>query len=216
MIAALAASQSPDIAFMVLIASPGLTIKKMEFSERARTLKANGAASDLIARSRALQNSLFTVINQETNSKAVQNEFTAIITAFFKGISAEERKITGLSDDNLEAYIQDQFQRLHSPWFRFYLPYDPGNALQKVTCPVLAINGDKDVQVISQENLAAIEKALLIGGNKDFTVKELSSLNHLLQTAETGSISEYSKIEETMSPAALKLIGDWILSQRRD
>jgi fermentation-respiration switch protein FrsA (DUF1100 family) len=83
--------------------------------------------------------------------------------------------------------------------------------LQKVTCPVLAINGEKDVQVPSGENLYAIEKALKAGGNKHYTVKELPNLNHLLQTAETGAISEYGRIEETMSPEALQVIGEWII-----
>ena len=56
----------------------------------------------------------------------------------------------------------------------------------------------------------AITRALKAGGNKNYTVKELPSLNHLLQTADTGDISEYGKIEETMSPTALQIIGDWI------
>ncbi len=213
MIASMVAAQSPDIAFIVLIASPGMAIKQMEYSELVRTLKANGASDHLIARNRAVQESLFAVISQDIDSKAVQNKFTSIITEFFKGLSDEERKITGISEENLEAYIHDQFQKLHSPWFRFYLPYDPGTTLQKVTCPVLAVNGEKDVQVTPKENLQAIIMALKAGGNKNYTVKELPSLNHLLQTAETGNISEYGKIEETMSPTALKIISDWILEQ---
>lgn len=213
MIASMVAVQSSDIAFIVLIASPGLAIRMMEYSEQARTLKANGASDDLIARSRTVQEGLFAVISQEIDSKVVLDEFISIITKFFKGLSEEERKITEISEENLEAYIHDQFQRLHSPWFRFYLPYDPGMVLQKVTCPVLAINGEKDVQVTPKENLRAIIRALKAGGNKNYLVKELLNLNHLLQTAETGNISEYGKIEETMSPTALQIIGDWILEQ---
>jgi fermentation-respiration switch protein FrsA (DUF1100 family) len=102
---------------------------------------------------------------------------------------------------------------LHSPWFRFYLNYDPGTVLKKVNCPVLAVNGEKDIQVTPKENLRAITRALKAGGNKNYTAKELPSINHLLQTAETGNISEYGKIEETMSPTALQIIGDWILEQ---
>lgn len=81
----------------------------------------------------------------------------------------------------------------------------------KVKCPVLAINGEKDLQVPPKENLTAIEQALKAGGNKDYTVKELPGLNHLFQTSSTGSPMEYSKIEETISPAALTIIGDWIV-----
>ena len=213
MIAPMLAVKSPDIAFLVLIASPGMAIKKMEYTEQARTLKANGASDDLIAKNRAVLESLFAVINQETDSKVVRDEFTSIITEFFKGLSEEERRISGISEENLKVQIHDQFRKLHSPWFRFYLNYDPGTVLQKVTCPVLAVNGEKDIQVTPKENLQAITKALKAGGNENYTVKELLSLNHLLQTAETGDISEYGKIEETMSPTALQIIGDWILEQ---
>lgn len=213
MIASMVAVQSSDIAFIVLIASPGLAIKKMEYSEQARALKATGAGDDLIARNRAVQERLFAVINQETDNKVVRDEFTSIITEFFKGLGEEERKMTGMSEENLEVHIHDRFRKLHSPWFRFYLDYDPGTILRKVTCPVLAVIGEKDVQVTPEENLQAITKALEAGGNKNHTVKELPGLNHLLQTAETGNISEYGKIEETMAPAALQIIGDWILVQ---
>jgi hypothetical protein len=80
-----------------------------------------------------------------------------------------------------------------------------------VKCPVLAINGELDLQVPPKENLAAIEQALQAGGNTKYTIKEFPKLNHLFQTAVTGSPSEYAKIEETMSPDVLKFIGDWIL-----
>lgn len=213
MIAPMVADQSPDIAFIVLIASPGMSIKKMEYSELARTLKANGASDVLVARSRTVKENLFAVISQEIDGKIVKDKFTSIITKFFKGLSEKEREITEISEENLEAYIHNQFKRLHSPWFRFYLPFDPGTVLQKVKCAVLAINGEKDVQVTPKENLQAIERALKAGGNKNYILKELPSLNHLLQTAETGNISEYGKIEETMSPTALKIIGDWIQEQ---
>jgi pimeloyl-ACP methyl ester carboxylesterase len=214
MIAPMVAVRSPDIAFIVLIASPGLAIKEMEYSEQARTLKSNGASGDLIDRNRALQENLFAVINRETDSEVVQNEFTSIITEFFKGLIGEEKKITGISEENLKAHIHDQFRRLHSPWFRYYLDYDPGAVLKKVICPVLALNGEKDVQVKPRENLEAISRALKAGRNKSYTVIELPGLNHLLQTAETGDVSEYGKIEETMSPTALQIIGDWILERK--
>ena len=77
---------------------------------------------------------------------------------------------------------------------------------------MLAINGEKDLQVPPSENLSAIEEALLKGGNKDFVIKEFPGLNHFFQTAETGSPDEYARIEETISSEVLKYISDWILS----
>jgi len=211
MIAPMVAVKNPSVAFMVLIASPGLAIKEMEHSGRARDFKSKGAGEDLIARERVVLENLFEVLLQETDSSAVRELFAKIIRESFEGLSEEERKIIEISEQNLEAYIHEQFLRLHSPWFRYYLTYDPGKVLQKISIPVLAINGGKDIQVPARENLQAIKTALETGGNKNYAIEELPDLNHLLQTAETGNIYEYVEIEETMSPKALQVITDWIL-----
>ena len=127
-------------------------------------------------------------------------------------MSEEEKSMI----DDPEVFIKTQLQSLLSPWYRFFLTYDPKPTLTKVKCPVLAINGEKDLQVPPKENLNAIEEALVAGGNKNFIVKELPGLNHLFQTAQTGLPAEYVKIEETISPEALKIIGDWILEQTKN
>ena len=110
-----------------------------------------------------------------------------------------------------DAAIAAQIKALTSPWFRYFLTYDPAAALRKLTVPVLAINGSLDLQVPPAQNLPAIRKALAAAGNKHAEVDELRGLNHLFQTAKTGSPSEYGQIEETMSPVALDKIASWIL-----
>jgi fermentation-respiration switch protein FrsA (DUF1100 family) len=112
-----------------------------------------------------------------------------------------------------EAQIKNQIAGIISPWFRYFLTYDPRPTLERVRCPVLAVIGEKDLQVPSDENLKAIGDALKSGGNPDFTLHEFPGLNHLFQEAESGSPNEYSKIEQTLSPVALEFIGDWIRSQ---
>ena len=112
-----------------------------------------------------------------------------------------------------EPQIGAQIKTLTSPWFRYFMAYDPATALRKVTCPVLAINGEKDTQVPPEQNLPAIRKALEEAGNKHFEVDELPGLNHLFQTAKTGSPAEYVQIEETISPVALDKMASWILKQ---
>jgi fermentation-respiration switch protein FrsA (DUF1100 family) len=119
-------------------------------------------------------------------------------------------KMTG---DVPKAQIGAQIKQITSPWFRYFLTYDPAIALRKVTCPVLAINGEKDKQVIPSQNLPPIRKALEESGNKHFEVDELPGLNHLFQTAKTGSPTEYAQIEETMSPVALEKVTTWIAKQ---
>jgi fermentation-respiration switch protein FrsA (DUF1100 family) len=100
-----------------------------------------------------------------------------------------------------------------SPWFRYFISYDPRPALKKVDAPVLALIGEKDLQVDAAQNLPATRKALKKGGNKDFTVEGMAGLNHLFQAAETGAITEYYTIEETLNPAVLEKIEAWILER---
>jgi len=95
-----------------------------------------------------------------------------------------------------------------SPALRSLLAYDPKPALQAVPCPVLALNGSKDLQVVADQNLPLLREDL--AGNPDATVRELPGLNHLFQTAQTGSPAEYGRITETFAPEALALISGWI------
>ena len=103
---------------------------------------------------------------------------------------------------------------LQSPWFRYFLTYDPRPTLAKVKCPVLAINGEKDLQVPPRQNLPEIEKALKAGGNAAVTIREMPNLNHLFQTCKTGAPTEYAQIEETFAPAALQVVGEWVAKLR--
>jgi fermentation-respiration switch protein FrsA (DUF1100 family) len=109
-----------------------------------------------------------------------------------------------------EVYLNTQINTLTSPWFRYFLEYNPIPALEKIKCPVLAINGEKDLQVPPKQNLSAIENALKKAGNKNFEVKMLPGLNHLFQRSSTGAVSEYNQIEETISPLALETMLNWI------
>jgi pimeloyl-ACP methyl ester carboxylesterase len=106
-----------------------------------------------------------------------------------------------------------QIEQVLNPWWRYILGMDNKTILINVKCPVLAIYGELDQQVIPDKNIPVIEEASKEGDNKNFTVKKLPGLNHLFQTARTGSEYEYVRIEETISPQALHMISDWILKQ---
>jgi hypothetical protein len=96
---------------------------------------------------------------------------------------------------------------------RWFLAYDPGPVLRQLRIPTLAVTGSNDLQVIAGPNLAAIEEALEAAGNPDFSVVELEGLNHMLQTSETGLVTEYGRIEETIAPQALETISNWIVQR---
>jgi fermentation-respiration switch protein FrsA (DUF1100 family) len=112
-----------------------------------------------------------------------------------------------------EEFISIQVNQISNPWIQYFIKFNPATVLEKVKCPVLAVNGEKDLQVPSNENLTAIKNALKIGGNENVTIKEFPRLNHLFQECKTGLPNEYAKIEQTFSPIVLTEISNWILNQ---
>jgi len=113
----------------------------------------------------------------------------------------------------IKAMMEAQIPMYISEWFRFFAAFDPQPTLKTVRIPVLALNGELDLQVPWKENLDLIAAALKAGANKDYTVKAFPKLNHLFQTCQTGLPSEYGKIEETISPQVLQTVSDWILER---
>jgi uncharacterized protein len=151
-------------------------------------------------------------VSKEQAEKDAAEERTVLALVVKEKDSSELEKDVR---EKLATYMKDpelgaQVQVLTSSWFRYFLAYDPGPALRNVKCPVLALAGGKDLQVPPAQNLPAIRAALEAAGNENFEVVELPGLNHLVQTATTGSPMEYAAIEETMSPLALGKISEWI------
>ncbi len=206
-IAPMVAVQSADVAFIVLMAGTGLTGEEIIYLQQTLISRAEGVSEEKIKRDRQYNEKIFSVIKSEQDNKIKEEKILQIMTDYWEDLSAEEKTKFG----DLEVYSKSQVGSFLSPWLRFFLIYDPKPTLNQVKCPVLAINGELDLQVPPKENLSAIEEALKKGQNKNYTIQELPNLNHLFQTAQTGSPSEYGKIEETISPLALKTIGDWIL-----
>lgn len=202
----LAAAKSPEIAFVVMLAGPGLPGEEILYSQGEAIVRAAGGDDATVARQRRIQLLIFSAIKSEKDPKAAAAKARELLMDEINKLSDAEKAALG----DPAATVDAQIAAANSPWFRWFLTHDPRPTLAKLKCPVLAVIGEKDLQVPSKANLAEIEKALKSAGNKDFTVKELAGLNHLFQTATTGALSEYSMIEETFAPSALKLISDWI------
>jgi uncharacterized protein len=198
-IAPMIASRSSDVAWMVLLAAPGLKGEDVMLLQSGLILKAAGFDDDRIASARNFNRQSYDLARKEKDPQALEAKLTDLIDS------------TGMSTTLPPTTLKPQARMMTSPWFRFFLDYDPVPALEKTHCPVLALNGDKDLQMAPKENLAQIQKALQEGGNNDFQTKELPGLNHLFQHALTGSPTEYGGIEETLAPEALNSISDWIL-----
>jgi fermentation-respiration switch protein FrsA (DUF1100 family) len=195
-IAPMVAARNKDVAFIVMMAGTGVPGDQILPAQGEAIEVALGKSPEEAAKNAAKEKEMLTLVETEKDDAVLQKEL--------------KEKMAG---DVPEAQIGLQISQITSPWFRYFLTYDPATALRKVTCPVLAINGALDKQVLPSQNLPPIRKALQESGNQHVEVDELPGLNHLFQTAKTGSPAEYAQIEETMSPVALDKIATWILKQ---
>lgn len=207
LIAPIVASMTEDVAFIVLMAGTGMTGEEIIYLQSRLISQASGVKKETLEQNLDVQRKIFTAVKAGEPDDIIKVKLRKMLLDDFNAKTEDERKAIG----DPEASIEAQVRQVTSRWFRFFLTYDPNTHLKMVKCPVLAINGEKDLQVPPKENLTAIDKALRDAGNPHVTIKELPGLNHLFQKASTGTPSEYVKISETINPEALTLISSWIL-----
>jgi len=157
------------------------------------------------------QRRLFEVVRSEPDPAAAAPRLEAVLREAMAALPEEARQAEEARQG--PNALAAQVAQVNSPWFRFFLTYDPRPTLEKVRVPVLALNGALDLQVPAEANLAEVSAALRRGGNADVTTRMLPGLNHLFQTATTGSPTEYARITETMSPVALEAVSSWLLER---
>lgn len=200
-IAPMVAGDSKDIGFIVLLAGTGIRGDKLLLLQKQKIEQQKGASEKVIQNGQeVLKGAYDLIIASSANDPTLKSKVNSYLT-------------TKLGDKMVDNQIKTLTSQLTSPWMVCFLKLDPAVALEKVKCPVLALNGDKDLQVPADVNLDAIKNALANGGNKNVIIKKIPNLNHLFQESETGSPDEYATIELTFSPIALSEISSWILVQ---
>jgi pimeloyl-ACP methyl ester carboxylesterase len=168
--------------------------------------RANGVKEDDLKQTIELNAAVFKMVDEIADTDTLRVKISNYLREQSKTVAA----LATNDAKKTEEMIESQLEQLLSPWMLNFIRYNPVPALEKVKCPVLAINGSKDLQVPSEVNLKAIETALNKAKNKNFVIKELAGLNHLFQECKTGSPNEYAGIEQTISPSALEVITQWI------
>ena len=211
MIAPMVAARSRDVAFIVLMAGLGQTGEDVLYTQTALMQKVQGASEFTRAETLKAMKTAFTIAKSEKDDKIAVERINAALAKQKSGLSETQQK----EFDAIEKLIKSQASMYVSSWFRYFLVFDPQTVLKKVKIPVLALNGENDLQVASKENLDLIAAALKKGGNKDATTLAFPKLNHLFQTSETGLPTEYGTIEETIAPKVLETIADWILKRTK-
>ena len=203
LIAPIVASKNKEIAFCILLAGPGISGKQILMTQTRKAMELGGVSEEDIKINEQYSSEIYEICADYEGEKS-KNEIMAIFMEM-KNSSSEILR-TQLTDE----VIQQQIQLITSPWMLAFIQIEPEVYLSKVNCPVLALNGEKDFQVVPGVNLEGIKKALESNNNKDITIDEVKDLNHLFQTSETGSFTEYASNEETFSPIALEIITNWI------
>lgn len=204
-IAPMVAAADTRVAFVIMLAGPGVSGDRILTSQMELISRASGLDQDEIDRQLQIQRKLLDLAMQDPpldESQFAQQAGEVLAPM----LTDEEREA-----DKDEAIASVAAAQLCTPWFRFYLAHDPARNLRELRCPVLSLSGSKDLQVDPNLNVPAIRDAL--ADNPDAEIVVLPGLNHLFQTCNTGNLDEYSSIEETFSPKALKIIGDWILER---
>lgn len=211
-IAPMVAGGSPDIDFIVLLAGTGIRGDKLLLAQQELIGKASGISPNQLEESARLNRDVFNIVLQDMGTEEMKEEMRNYMTQVFRNIPPANLP-SGLTEDKFVNSQMAKLGTLATPWMQYFIKYDPAPALEKVSCPVLAINGGKDLQVPSKENLEAIKTGLEKGGNTNVTTMELPGLNHLFQEAQTGLPNEYAEIEQTFSPKALEAVTSWIKEQ---
>ncbi|MCA1759558.1 MAG: alpha/beta hydrolase, partial [Bacteroidales bacterium] len=171
LVAPIAANQTNDVAFIVMLAGPGIPGEQILYEQGRLIGLASGMTEEQVEQTRKTQEAIFNVIKTEKDSAVRLDRLQRTFTGGMYPMMNEDQKNA----------VDQQVAAVNSTWFSYFLTHDPRPALSKLQCPVLALIGEKDLQVPPKSNLPAIEDALAKGGNTNFKTMELPNLNHLFQ-----------------------------------
>jgi uncharacterized protein len=203
LIGPMVAAGDPKLAFVVMLAGPGVAGYELLPVQQARLLQSMGADQELIDSVLHASMSLYELMGSDASDEELREQMAELVKI---QLSAQGLEVT---EEIYEQAINEGLETITLPWMQFFLFHDPAPVLEKIKCPVLAMNGTKDVQVDSVQNLTVIRE-VKENFDRDITIVELEGLNHLFQLATTGSVADYGQIETTFDTEALEIMTEWI------
>lgn len=200
MLASMLLTQNPrNVAFVISMAGTGVDGTSILYSQVEAMFKSR-KLDELIPQERAKQEKIYQILKTEPSDSAAVAQMKAVLTDFGVDVNGERAEM-----------IEQELAQMTSRWFRYFLVHNPALDWKNVKVPVLLLNGERDLQVVPDLNLSALEAALRIAQNRKVTVKRFANLNHLFQTTPgTGHPEEYGKLEETLAPELLTEIIQWM------
>jgi pimeloyl-ACP methyl ester carboxylesterase len=213
LVAPIAASRSSDVAFIVLLSGPAVTGEQILYGQAAALMRAAGGTEEAIRKNTEVQRLVFAAVRSGTGWDHVAEVMTAEMKAVLDAAPPAQQLPPDKRDALIKTQVDAQIASSRTPWFKFFLDYDPAPTLQIVKCPVLAVFGERDLQVPVALNRDPMEQALKSGGNTAYTVEVMPRANHLYQQATTGAVQEYTLLKKEFVPELLPLLTSWILKQ---
>jgi hypothetical protein len=212
LLAAMVAADNPDVAFVISMAGTAVNGYETIVKQVERLALASGA-SQAEAEAAALQQRAVLDLATEQDWTALEAILNQIAREQIAALSEAQKAALGDVDALVQQQIGGQLQIFQSPWYQFFLDYDPAEDLAQVTAPVLGVFGGNDTQVDAEQNSTALQAALERAGNTDVTIQVLPTANHLFQEAATGGVDEYATLPPQLMPEFLEAISQWLLAR---
>lgn len=212
MIAEMIAAENKDVDFIILMAAPGIKGTDLMTEQSVHNAIAMGLDEDIAEQYGKLYHSIVEDMTRSTSRDAFTNAINKDINEWKKGRdSVTILMTTGIKDSATQAmFVQEFVDAAWNKWMVYLMQYDPQPVLEKISCKVLALDGDKDIQVISRSNLEGIAKALAKSRSKVHEEREIPGVNHLFQECKTCTVREYGQLEQTIKPEVLEIITQWL------
>jgi pimeloyl-ACP methyl ester carboxylesterase len=213
LVAPMVAGRSKDIAFVVLMSAPSVPGEQILLEQGRLLGQASGVPAERIAKNADLQRQVFAAIRTGAGWKEVEEQAYADTRAALEALPEAQRKGLGDLDAFARKTAAQQLAAARSPWFKYFLEYDPAPALAKLTVPVLAIFGERDLQVPAAQNKEPMEAIFKKSGNRRVAFHVIPRANHLYQDSITGNAAEYATLKKEFLPGFLDLVGTWVKAQ---
>lgn len=209
MIAFMLASEYDDLSFIISLAGPGVDGKTILLEQSEYISRMSGVDESVLEDNKIVMSKVYELMMTNESHQSWGEEVIEYISTYYSN-----KEMNNYSQEDIEQSKKNLLGSIPESsyaWMRYFVMFDPSSEFDSIKCPVLALNGEKDCQVLPEKNITAIKKGLLASGNSQVTAMILPGLNHLFQNCETGLPEEYSQIEETFDPNTLELISDWIM-----
>lgn len=211
MIASMIAANDKNMAFIIALAGTGVAGDVLLIDQNYEVGKQRCMTEEELQIAKVNNQNIYNIIKEEGNLEEIKKKLTLYFQSNIDKLPASERP----SKSEIDATLKQEVNAIATPWLRYFITYDPAENLRKVKCPVLVLNGQKDIQVTANLNTSGITAALKEGGNKNIQLHIIPDLNHLFQHCTTCTVQEYSQLDETFAPEVLKTMSEWILKQAK-